>query len=652
MNAQQIIYFIYSGETIDMHCSTQEIMKDIIKRFCDKINVNKNTIYCLYSGKKLDENITLENLKKSQNINEKTTILVYSIDEKDKETVHKIIKSSTIICPNCKEIATIKFNNYKLFFNCKNNHNIKNVFLKDFENSQKIDESKIICQVCEKINKSNCFNKDFYICLYCKKNLCPICKSSHDKNHNTIKYERKNYICFKHEDNFCSYCRTCKCNLCIACENDHFNHDTISLGKIFPKQEELNNKMYELTENISRLKEEIKNIIDILNEFMENINIYYNITNDINYSFNIKSKNYEILNNIQEINNNEVLNDIYKIINQKNICDKFNNIYNIYTKINSKEDNNLTNINMNFGQNIAINKMTNINNMFNTMNLNDINRSSMNFNNNNLNNNLSDINNNFTFNSNNIQSNNTLLNPNMIQIQNSNNNNNYLMTNYMNNNTNLNGFNNVNKFNYNEDKEWSKGFKLAKEEINKTVNISFRTINGIWTHLTVNYGTTIDQLLKDYLEKINKPFLIFNNKYISFLFNACSLKFGDYTPIEKKFVKYLNIPKVIINVNDMNNIIGAPVKNFSFRVGTGFSLNFYFSVVLSVGELLKYYFIKVGKEELFNNNNIFFIFNADKIRTRDFGLEVGNYFKYNENPVIIVNDQKNLINNNSPKYFY
>ena len=276
----------------------------------------------------------------------------------------------------------------------------------------------------------------------------------------------------------------------------------------------------------------------------------------------------------------------------------------------------------------------------------------MNFNNNNLNNNLSDSNNNFAFNSNNIQNNNNLLNPNMIQIQNSNNNNNFLMTNYMNNNTNLNGFNNVNKFSYNEDKEWLKGFKLAKEEINKTVNISFRTINGIWTHLTVNYGTTIDQLLKDYLEKINKPFLIVNNKYISFLFNACSLKFGDYTPIEKKFIKYLNIPKVIINVNDMNNIIGAPVKNFSFRVGTGFSLNFYFSVVLSVGELLKYYFIKVGKEELFNNNNIFFIFNADKIRTRDFGLEVGDYFKYNENPVIIVNDQKNLINNNSLKYFY
>ena len=171
MNAQQIIYFIYSGETIDMHCSTQEIMKDIIKRFCDKINVNKNTIYCLYSGKKLDENITLENLKKSQNINEKTTILVYSIDEKDKETVHKIIKSSTIICPNCKEIATIKLNNYKLFFNCKNNHNIKNVFLKDFENSQKIDESKIICQVCEKINKSLIVLIKIFIYVYIVKKI-------------------------------------------------------------------------------------------------------------------------------------------------------------------------------------------------------------------------------------------------------------------------------------------------------------------------------------------------------------------------------------------------------------------------------------------------------------------------------------------------
>ena len=66
--------------------------------------------------------------------------------------------------------------------------------------------------------------------------------------------------------------------------------------------------MDEFKQNINKLKEDIKTLIDILNSFMKNIEICYNINSDINNSFNIKTINYEILNNIKEINyNNEYL---------------------------------------------------------------------------------------------------------------------------------------------------------------------------------------------------------------------------------------------------------------------------------------------------------------------------------------------------------
>ena len=62
-----------------------------------------------------------------------------NIDENGEKNESKV-KSPLIICPECKSVASIKINKYKISINCKNNHNIKYIFLKDFENSQKIDE--------------------------------------------------------------------------------------------------------------------------------------------------------------------------------------------------------------------------------------------------------------------------------------------------------------------------------------------------------------------------------------------------------------------------------------------------------------------------------------------------------------------------------
>ena len=53
--------------------------------------------------------------------------------------------------------------------------------------------------------------------------LCPLCKSSHNKNHNIINYNDKNYICNKHNELFIKYCNECRENMCMLCENEHKN---------------------------------------------------------------------------------------------------------------------------------------------------------------------------------------------------------------------------------------------------------------------------------------------------------------------------------------------------------------------------------------------------------------------------------------------
>ena len=123
----QIVEFFYDAEIIEIYCSENETMKNIIEKFCNKIPVDKNSICCLYGGKKLDENNKLEDLIKLKNDDEKIKILVYPMNKQGEEEIQQIVKSSNIICPECKDMALIELNNYKISINCKKNHNVRNI---------------------------------------------------------------------------------------------------------------------------------------------------------------------------------------------------------------------------------------------------------------------------------------------------------------------------------------------------------------------------------------------------------------------------------------------------------------------------------------------------------------------------------------------
>ena len=46
---------------------------------------------------------------------------------------------------------------------CKNNHEINNILLNEFENTQMIDLKNIKCEACNEKNKSNTYKNEFYM---------------------------------------------------------------------------------------------------------------------------------------------------------------------------------------------------------------------------------------------------------------------------------------------------------------------------------------------------------------------------------------------------------------------------------------------------------------------------------------------------------
>ena len=205
---------------------------------------------------------------------------------------------------------------------------------------------------------------NFYKCYECNINLCNKCEDNHDYNHNITKYSEINYVCGKHNnDIFIKYCNDCKIDICMSCEAEHNLHNLTNFGPIIPKAKILHFKLEKIKDSIDVCNKdfmkiitkliEAKNsiitfdlyneitkffegIIEIINEVKYNFNSYYNLKKDIISNFHNTQKYYHILINLKEINDNDdLIEDIKKIIEEENIKNKFKNIIQIYKKINN-----------------------------------------------------------------------------------------------------------------------------------------------------------------------------------------------------------------------------------------------------------------------------------------------------------------------------
>ena len=237
------INFDYNGEILSYQCLDVKEKVDDILRKC-RNNIDINSIIYLYSGNPIDGTLSIcKIVNKIDNERKKMTILV---KEKKVELNNCFINSKDIICPKCGECAKFDISEYKLLFQCRKGHNIGNIFLNEYENTQKIDLSKIICDECKNNNKANSYKNIFYRCNQCKINLCIQCYSKHknkNKDHSYINYDDKNYICDIHNEKYSSYCNKCNKNICLYCKNDHKEHETINYENILPNLYSVKNNL-------------------------------------------------------------------------------------------------------------------------------------------------------------------------------------------------------------------------------------------------------------------------------------------------------------------------------------------------------------------------------------------------------------------------
>ena len=334
------IYIYYKDIEVCIQDTNNNKMGNIFKRFYNRIEKNDaHSLEYLYNGNIVNEELTFEQLANYEDRRTNQMKLIAYVPQILEEK-NKIKKSNQIICPTCGELAQIKLKNYKIsIYGCKNNHKIDDLNINEFETSQLIDESKIICDICKEKNKAETMNNQFYICKTCNLISCPLCKYSHFKTHNIIDYDTKFFICDIHNEIYGSYCKTCNKNLCILCEEDHDDHDFISYGKLFIKKNDLENKLKEFKLSIEKFKKDIEGIKAILQNVIDYFEKFYKLNDELVHNNYIKNRNYQALNNIKEFYNEDISKKLVNFTYTKNYFQKITQIFKLYNYLFKKEIN-------------------------------------------------------------------------------------------------------------------------------------------------------------------------------------------------------------------------------------------------------------------------------------------------------------------------
>ena len=149
------VEFIYNGVKTIILCKINDKMKEVCQKFKEKANIGHDTnIFYSYDGKiGLNEELTFEQTANSEDKKRnKMNILVY--ENQPEIIINNKIKSKNIICPECKENIKMDLKDYKInLYDCINGHRTDNILLNEFEETQMIEQDKIICEICQKNKK-------------------------------------------------------------------------------------------------------------------------------------------------------------------------------------------------------------------------------------------------------------------------------------------------------------------------------------------------------------------------------------------------------------------------------------------------------------------------------------------------------------------
>ena len=110
------VKIIYNGYQTIIQFQSNELLKEIFKRFVFKIKPENNELIFLYNGKLIkDDKITVSKLT-----SEKEIIILAFDSNKMNLNDNNLGKIDYVICPICKESAILEEKDYKLIISgCK-----------------------------------------------------------------------------------------------------------------------------------------------------------------------------------------------------------------------------------------------------------------------------------------------------------------------------------------------------------------------------------------------------------------------------------------------------------------------------------------------------------------------------------------------------
>ena len=289
------ISFCFNQVKTIIQANLKDTFQCAIDKYTQKSSLNPDNLIFLLDDTEINAKQNIESQKNF--INKKDNQMEIIVKSKEENKNQIIVKSKQIICPKCHEPCKISFENNRVnLYHYINNH-VTNVNLKNYQSTQEINLSKIICNVCKKRNKGNSNKNEFFKCLTCIYNLCNLCKSTHDPKHIVVEYELKDSICKRHNDKFIKFCLACKLNIYIVCELEHKEHETIYFGEMMINNDELKSLLLNIKNDKGLFKAQLKEVIKKLTEFSEDFDIYYEIKNDIINNYDIRNKDFYMLHN-------------------------------------------------------------------------------------------------------------------------------------------------------------------------------------------------------------------------------------------------------------------------------------------------------------------------------------------------------------------
>jgi hypothetical protein len=339
------VIFTYLNRTIQIFCKEDEQMEAMFKEFTKKLDDDSEPNHYIYycENNILRPESTIKNNKYLSNQKE----INISVQKK-----LRFIK-----CPNCKcNDSIINLDNYLvLFYGCKTEHSSRCVYDK-YIGSQKIDSGEIICSESNCGRTINNYINGLYICLNCSKltkNPKYYCKdhiNKHNKEHKNVKFDKQNYYCEKHFNEFIKYCFTHHKNICKDCEKEHENDKIAKYSTMEPDLKKLKESLKTMENNINDVTTIIDDLKNRLDGTLRIFKRYLYIAKDMiaKYElFNNDLKNNRILRSLWnlQLSNTKMNDELKKIIDEDNLVEKVKQAITIYE---NRENNYNKNLNETF----------------------------------------------------------------------------------------------------------------------------------------------------------------------------------------------------------------------------------------------------------------------------------------------------------------